>query len=126
FRRTPEDMARLYVRGRDNEMVPVSSLVRTEYRSGPTQLLRFNGFGSALFTGTPKTGRSSGEVMKEIDQLVPEQVEARGGGARVLGAVIPGAPCHGTGRTGLRVGPHHRIPGARRPVRELVHPVRGT
>jgi hydrophobe/amphiphile efflux-1 (HAE1) family protein len=78
FRRTPEDMARLYVRGRDNEMVPVSSLVRTEFRSGPTQLLRFNGFGSAFFTGTPKTGRSSGEVMKEIDSLVAAQFEPQG------------------------------------------------
>ena len=78
FRRTPEDIARLYVRGRGGEMVPVSSLVRTEFRSGPTQLLRFNGFGSAFFTGTPKTGRSSGEVMAEIDQLVAEQFEPQG------------------------------------------------
>jgi multidrug efflux pump subunit AcrB len=71
-------MARLYVRGRNNEMVPVSSLVQTEFRSGPTQLLRFNGFGSAFFTGTPKTGRSSGEVMKEIDSLVAAQFEPQG------------------------------------------------
>jgi multidrug efflux pump len=78
FRRTPEDIARLYVRGRDNEMIPVSSLVNTEFRSGPTQLLRFNGFGSAYFTGTPKPGRSSGEVMKEIDQLVAQQFEPQG------------------------------------------------
>ena len=80
FRRTPDDIARLYVRGRNNEMIPVSSLVRTEFRSGPTQLLRFNGFGSALFTGTPKQGRSSGEVMKEIDQLVSQQFESQGVG----------------------------------------------
>ncbi|HEX5575562.1 MAG TPA: multidrug efflux RND transporter permease subunit [Gemmatimonadales bacterium] len=80
FRRTPEDIGRLYVRGRNDEMVPVSSLVRIEFRSGPTQLLRFNGFGSALFTGTPKQGRSSGEVMKEIDQLVAEQFEPQGVG----------------------------------------------
>jgi hydrophobe/amphiphile efflux-1 (HAE1) family protein len=85
FRRTPEDIGRLYVRGRDDEMVPVSSLVRTEFRSGPTQLLRFNGFGSALFTGTPKQGRSSGEVMKEIDQLVAEQFEPQGAGVGYSG-----------------------------------------
>jgi multidrug efflux pump len=80
FRRTPEDIGRLYVRGRNDEMIPVSALVRTEFRSGPTQMLRFNGFGSALFTGTPKQGRSSGEVMKEIDQLVTEQFESQGVG----------------------------------------------
>ena len=78
FRRTPEDIARLYVRGRDNEMIPVSSLVQPEFRSGPTQLLRFNGFGSAFFTGTPKVGRSSGEVMADIDRLVAEQFEPQG------------------------------------------------
>jgi hydrophobe/amphiphile efflux-1 (HAE1) family protein len=80
FRRNPEDIGRLYVRGRNQEMIPVSSLVRTEFRSGPTQLLRFNGFGSALFTGTPKQGRSSGEVMGEIDQLVSQQFESQGVG----------------------------------------------
>jgi multidrug efflux pump len=80
FRRNPEDIGRLYVRGRNQEMIPVSSLVRTEFRSGPTQLLRFNGFGSALFTGTPKQGRSSGEVMQEIDELVSEQFESQGVG----------------------------------------------
>ena len=58
FRRTPEDLARLYVRGRADSMIPVSALVKTEFRSGPTQLLRFNGFQSALFTGTPKPGRA--------------------------------------------------------------------
>jgi multidrug efflux pump subunit AcrB len=80
FRQNPEDLGRLYVRGRNDEMIPVSALVRTEYRSGPTQLLRFNGFQSALFTGTPKAGRSSGEVMKEIDQLVADQFESQGVG----------------------------------------------
>jgi len=70
FRRSPEDIGRLYVRGRNGEMVPVSALTRVEFRSGPTQLLRFNGFGSALFTGTPKPGRSSGEALNQLDQLI--------------------------------------------------------
>ena len=80
FRRTPEDIARLYVRGRADSMIPVSALVKTEFRSGPTQLLRFNGFQSALFTGTPKPGRSSGEVMSQIDQLVASQFAPQGVG----------------------------------------------
>ena len=80
FRQTPEDIDRFYVRGRNDEMVPVSALVHTEFRSGPTQMLRFNGFGSALFTGTPKPGRSSGEVMSEIDQLIADRFEAQGVG----------------------------------------------
>ena len=85
FRRTPEDIGRLYVRGRSDSMVPVSALVRTEFRSGPTQLLRFNGFGSALYTGTPKAGRSSGEVLSEIDQLVASQFASQGIGVGYSG-----------------------------------------
>jgi multidrug efflux pump subunit AcrB len=78
FRERPEDIGRLYVRGTGGEMVPVSALTRVEFRSGPTQLLRFNGFGSALFTGTPKTGRSSGEVLSQLDQLAATQFASEG------------------------------------------------
>jgi len=85
FRRTPEDIGRLYVRGRSDSMVPVSALIRTEFRSGPTQLLRFNGFQSALFTGTPKPGRSSGEVLSEIDGLVAGQFASQGIGVGYSG-----------------------------------------
>jgi hydrophobe/amphiphile efflux-1 (HAE1) family protein len=78
FRQRPEDIGRLYVRGRDGDMVPVSALTRIEFRSGPTQMLRFNGFGSSLITGTPKPGRSSGEVLNEIDDLVAREFAGQG------------------------------------------------
>jgi hydrophobe/amphiphile efflux-1 (HAE1) family protein len=78
FRQRPEDIGRLYVRGRNDEMVPVSALTRIEFRSGPTQMLRFNGFGSSLITGTPKPGRSSGEVLNEVDDLVAREFAAQG------------------------------------------------
>jgi multidrug efflux pump len=78
FRQRPEDIGRLYVRGGNGEMVPVSALTRIEFRSGPTQLLRFNGFGSSLITGTPKPGRSSGEVMNELDDLVAREFAGQG------------------------------------------------
>ena len=102
FRRTPEDIARLYVRGRGGEMIPVSSLLRIEYRSGPTQLLRFNGFGSAFFTGTPKVGRSSGEVMAEIDRLVADTFESKGVGIGYSGQSFQERAA--TGQAGLVFG----------------------
>ena len=102
FRRTPEDIGRLYVRGRNDQMIPVSSLVRTEFRSGPTQMLRFNGFGSALFTGTPKQGRSSGEVMSDIDRLVSEQFESQGIGVGYSGQSFQERA--GSGQAGLVFG----------------------
>ncbi len=70
FRQTPADIGRLYVRGDNHAMIPLSSLTRTEFRSAPTLLSRFNGFTSALLTGVPKPGRSSGELMAGLDSLV--------------------------------------------------------
>jgi len=102
FRRTPEDIGRLYVRGRSDSMVPVSALVRTEFRSGPTQLLRFNGFQSALFTGTPKPGRSSGEVLSQIDGLVASQFASQGIGVGYSGQSFQERAA--TGQAGLVFG----------------------
>jgi multidrug efflux pump len=69
FRQTPEDIGRLYVRGSDNAMIPISSLTRTEYRTGPTVLTRFNGFTSAMVTGSPKPGVSSGALLDQVEGL---------------------------------------------------------
>jgi len=102
FRRTPEDLSRLYVRGRADSMIPVSALVKTEFRSGPTQLLRFNGFQSALFTGTPKPGRSSGEVMNEIDSLIASQFAPQGIGVGYSGQSFQERAA--TGQAGLVFG----------------------
>jgi multidrug efflux pump len=60
YRQSPTDIGRLYVRGANNQMVPVSALTTTAFRSAPTVISRFNGFTSAQFTGTPKPGHSTG------------------------------------------------------------------
>ncbi len=85
FRLRPEDIGRLYVRGRDNAMIPVSALTRTEFRGGPTLLTRFNGFTSALLTGAPKGDRSSGELLNELDSLVTNRFGAQGVGLSYSG-----------------------------------------
>lgn len=70
FRQSPEDIGRLHVRGTGGAMIPLSSLIQTEFRTGPTLLSRFNGFTSALMTGTPAAGHSTGEMMEQMEQLV--------------------------------------------------------
>jgi multidrug efflux pump len=85
YRQTPEDIGRLYVRGNDGAMIPVSALARTEFRSGPTLLSRFNGFTSTLVTGTPKPGHSSGEMLNEIDSLVRVRFAPEGMGVAYSG-----------------------------------------
>ena len=73
FRQTPADIGRLYVRGSNGAMIPVSALTRTEFRAAPTLITRFDGFTSALITSAPKPGQSSGEVMEQLDTLVRSQ-----------------------------------------------------
>ncbi|MEO8226375.1 MAG: multidrug efflux RND transporter permease subunit, partial [Gemmatimonadota bacterium] len=85
FRQTPEDIGRLYVRDKAGEMLPVSSLVRPQFRSGPTLVTRFNGFTSALFTGVPKPGRSSGELLGETQQLMANRFAGEGLGIAYSG-----------------------------------------
>jgi hydrophobe/amphiphile efflux-1 (HAE1) family protein len=85
FRQKPEDIGRLYVRGNGGAMIPLSALTTQSYRSAPTVLQRFNGFTSAQFTGAPKPGRSSGELLSEVDSLVQSQFASSGVGVSYSG-----------------------------------------
>src|SRR5437016_1011741 len=78
FRQTPEDIGRLYIRGPNQQMVPVSALTRTEFRAGPSVLTRFNGFTSALLVGAPAPGKSSGEMLAAVERLAQDKYAGRG------------------------------------------------
>ncbi len=85
YRQSPSDIGRLYVRGNDNQMIPVSALTTTSFRSAPTVVTRFNGFTSAQFTGPPKPGYSSGELLSEVDHLIQTQFANSGIGVSYSG-----------------------------------------
>ena len=70
FRQTPEDIGRLYVRSSTDEMIPLSTLTRTEFRGAPSVLNRFNGFPSALVTSTAPPGISSGQQLDAVERLL--------------------------------------------------------
>src|SRR5438046_3723521 len=78
FRQTPDDIGRLYVRGPNQQMVPVSALTRTEFRAGPSVITRFNGFTSALLVGAPGPGKSSGDMLAAGGGLGQEKLHRRG------------------------------------------------
>ena len=80
FRQTPEDIGRLYVRGPNQQMVPVSALTRTEFRAGPSVITRFNGFTSALVVGAPAPGKSSGDMLDAVERLAQDKYATRGVG----------------------------------------------
>jgi hydrophobe/amphiphile efflux-1 (HAE1) family protein len=69
FRERPEDVGRLYVRGPSGQMIPVSSLVSTEFKVAPNIVTRFNGFTAAVVNGTPAPGKSSGELLTAVRNL---------------------------------------------------------
>ena len=78
FRQKPEDIGRLYVRGPRGDMIPLSSLVRIEFQGGPSLVQRFNGFTSALVTGQPKPGYSSGQMLAAVRHLADSGFASRG------------------------------------------------
>jgi hydrophobe/amphiphile efflux-1 (HAE1) family protein len=80
FRQSPEDIGKLYVQGPDGAMIRISSLIRTEVRGGPSLVQRFNGFTSALVTGQPKPGYSSGQMLAAVRRLADSALVPRGVG----------------------------------------------
>jgi len=85
FRQTPADIGRLYVRGTNDAMIPLSALTTTQFRGAPTLITRFNGFTSALLTGVVKPGRSSGEMMEQLDTLARGRFQGEGLGLAYSG-----------------------------------------
>ena len=78
FRQRPEDVGRFHVRSAAGAMIPLSALVRTEMRSAPSLLTRFNGFPSATITGTPQPGQSSGQMLAGVEKLMDDKYAAQG------------------------------------------------
>lgn len=70
FRMLPKDLDKLYVRNAAGKMVPYSSFASGYWTYGSPRLERFNGFPSINITGEPAPGRSSGEAMEEMENLI--------------------------------------------------------
>ncbi|MEP7245011.1 MAG: efflux RND transporter permease subunit, partial [Gammaproteobacteria bacterium] len=69
-RMQPDDLNRWYVRNAQGGMVPFSSFARGEWTYGPEKLVRFNGVPSYQIQGAAAPGRSSGEAMKIMEELI--------------------------------------------------------
>ena len=70
YRMLPKDIERLYVRNTSGKMVPFSSFASAHWTSGSPRLERFNGFPSMNIQGEPAPGRSSGEAMHAMEEIV--------------------------------------------------------
>lgn len=72
FRRSPEDITRLYTRSGSGEMVPLSAVATTRYVAGPDLVPHFNGFPAAQVTGSAAEGFSSGEAIRAMEEVASE------------------------------------------------------
>jgi HAE1 family hydrophobic/amphiphilic exporter-1 len=70
YRMLPQDLEKLYVRNDTGKMVPFSSFASGHWTSGSPKLERFNGFPSLNIQGEAAPGRSSGEAMQAIEEIV--------------------------------------------------------
>lgn len=72
FRDSPADVESIFVRNASGGMVPLSALVKPEFRVGPNLLSRFNGYPALEITGAPAPGKSSGEAMAAVREVAAE------------------------------------------------------
>ena len=71
-RQDPGDLARLYTRSNQGEMVPLSALVTTRWVTGPDLLPHFNGFPAAKINGNAAPGYSSGQAIAAMEEVAHE------------------------------------------------------
>lgn len=72
YRMNLDDLGDVYVKSKTGEMVPLNSLVKVEYTSGPTLVSRFNGFFASRLNGGAAPGYSSGQAMDIMEELAKE------------------------------------------------------
>jgi len=70
YRMLPKDLEQIYVRNGSGEMVPFSSFASARWTFGSPRLERYNGFPSMNIWGEPSPGRSSGEAMRAMEEIV--------------------------------------------------------
>ncbi|MDE2421618.1 MAG: efflux RND transporter permease subunit [Gammaproteobacteria bacterium] len=69
-RMSPEDLGKWYVRGSTGSMVPLTAFTQGQWSYGPPQLQRYNGFSSVEIQGNAMPGKSSGDALKVMEDIV--------------------------------------------------------
>ena len=74
FRRDPRDVAKLEVRNRDGQMVPLGTLLTVEERLGPPSITRYNLYPTATINGSAAKGVSSSEALKAMEEVAANEL----------------------------------------------------
>ncbi|MEV3836493.1 efflux RND transporter permease subunit [Aeromonas allosaccharophila] len=78
FRMNPEDLKLWYVRNAAGQMVPFSAFACTEWSFGSPRLERYNGVPAMEIVGEAAPGKSTGDAMAAIEQMVKQLPEGVG------------------------------------------------
>jgi hydrophobe/amphiphile efflux-1 (HAE1) family protein len=70
FRMAPDDVKRVYVRNRTGGMVPLAAFTSVRWIYGSPQLQNYNGFPAYEVIGAPAPGKSTGEAMDAMEEMV--------------------------------------------------------
>jgi HAE1 family hydrophobic/amphiphilic exporter-1 len=76
FRSNPTDIDRLYVRSANNQMIPLSSLVKVTSTTGPQTINHYNLFRSIEINGSAAPGTSSGQAIQAMQQVAKQVLPA--------------------------------------------------
>ena len=68
-RMQPDDLLKLNVMNSRGQMVPLSSFASTRWIKGAMQTVRYNGYPAMRISGSAAPGYSTGDALKEMEQL---------------------------------------------------------
>ncbi|KES11335.1 Cation/multidrug efflux pump [Snodgrassella alvi SCGC AB-598-O02] len=77
-RMTQEDLNKLTVANAQGKMVPLASMIKAQWITGPAQTIRYNGYTAMSITGNAAPGYSTGDAMAEMEKLASKLPEGFG------------------------------------------------
>jgi HAE1 family hydrophobic/amphiphilic exporter-1 len=69
YRAQPKDISQYYLKSDKGGLIPLDNFVRVEQTANPQVITHFNLFRSAEINGSPAPGRSSGQAIKDMEEL---------------------------------------------------------
>jgi hydrophobic/amphiphilic exporter-1 (mainly G- bacteria), HAE1 family len=69
YRSQPKDIGQYYLKADKGGLIPLDNFVKVEQTANPQVISHFNLFRSAEINGSPAPGRSSGQAIKDMEEL---------------------------------------------------------
>ncbi|HWA12893.1 MAG TPA: multidrug efflux RND transporter permease subunit [Burkholderiales bacterium] len=76
YRNRPDSVGELYVRSDKGQMVPIKTLAKVAYTSGPDSVDRFNNLPAVKLLGQGAAGVSSGQAIQVVERIANEVLPA--------------------------------------------------